>query len=114
MDDGMRLQLNFGGSDPALVYRSLCGAIDALLAHAGVPIDVLERVSHGFAELVDAIFVDACVVSAEIAAAESGLVTAVSYSGSAIDLDVAAAQIVHGAFDEVRFEEGLIRVRVSP
>ena len=114
MPDGLRLRLSFGGSDPALVYRSLCGAIDALIANGGVPVDSLERMSHGLAELVDAIFLDARVTSAEITAAESGLVTALSYAGSSVDLDVAAAQIVQGAFDEVRQEVGLIRVRVRP
>lgn len=112
MPDGLRLRLSFGGSDPALVYRSLCGAIDALIANG--PVDTLERMSHGLAELVDAIFLDARVTSAEITAAESGLVTALSYAGSSVDLDVAAAQIVQGAFDEVRQEVGLIRVRVRP
>jgi hypothetical protein len=114
MPDGLRLRLSFGGSDPALVYRSLCGAIDALIANGGVPVDTLERMSHGLAELVDAIFLDTRVTSAEIIAAESGLVTALSYAGSSVDLDVAAAQIVEGAFDEVRQEVGLIRVRVRP
>jgi hypothetical protein len=114
MPDGLRLRLSFGSSDPALVYRSLCGAIDALIANADVPVDTLERMSHGLAELVDAIFLDARVTSAEITAAESGLVTALSYAGSSVDLDVAAAQIVEGAFDEVRQEVGLIRVRVRP
>lgn len=114
MTESLRLRLSFGGSDPALVYRSLCGALDALMAHDGTPIDVLERMSHGLAELVDAIFVDARVVSAEINSDGSGLIAAMSYEGSVVDLDVAAAQIVQGAFDEVRQEEGLIRVRVRP
>lgn len=114
MADRLRLRLSFGGSDPSLVYRSLSGAIDALMANGGGPVDALERMSHGLAELVDAIFLDARVVSAEITASESGLDTALSYAGSSVDLDVAADQIVHGAFDEVRQEEGLIRVRVTP
>lgn len=114
MTEGLRLRLSFGGSDPALVYRSLCGAIDALMANGGAPIDTLERTSYGLAELVDAIFMDARVVSAEIATAGSDLVAALSYAGSSFDLDVAATQIVRGAFDEVRQEEGLIRVRVRP
>lgn len=114
MSDALRLRMSFGGSDPALVYRSLCGAIDALMADGGVPMDTLERMSHGLAELVDAIFLDARVVSVEITSAGSALETSLTYAGSNVELDVGATQIVHGAFDEVRQEEGLIRVRVRP
>ena len=111
-ESGLRLRLSFGAADTALVYRSLCGVIDALMANDGVPLVALERMAHGLAEVVDAVFVGGRVVEAEVTTNDSGLVTSMSYVGAPLELDLAASQIAHGAFDDVRQEEGRILMRV--
>ena len=111
-DSGIRLRLSFGGADTALVYRSISGVIDALMANEGVPLAALERMSHGLAEVVDAVFVGARVTAAEVMMDDTGLVTSMSYEGAPLELDLAASQIAHGAFDELRQENGRILMRV--
>lgn len=108
----LRLRLSFGGADASLVYRSLCGVIDALMANDGVPLVALERMSHGLAEIVDAVFVGARVTEAEVTTNDSGLVASMSYEGAALELDLAGTQIAQGAFDEVRQQPSRILMRV--
>ncbi|HEU4321013.1 MAG TPA: hypothetical protein VFS66_13155 [Acidimicrobiia bacterium] len=112
-DSDLRLNLRFGRSDAALVYRSLGGVIDALMAHESLTIDALERMSQGLVEVVDAIFLSGNVASASVQITRSRLTTTIDYTGVEVEFDAGAAQIADGAFDEVDLANGSIRVVVA-